>query len=203
MHSKASYIRFMINDFENKLVDLASLPKVEAVQYHVLSAKYIKVVWIQSLLFSLLFVAGGLVPYYQYTVDLESRWTFEIALVFALLGVLLACFFIGVSVLGVHKKGYAIRECDLVYKTGLITRKIIIIPYNRVQHVALYEGMLLRFFQLTRLEFYTAGGNFGDLKIAGISKEEAERIKAFVVRKVDASQDKSSEEAVMKIDLNE
>lgn len=193
----------MINDFENKLVALAALPKVEEVQYNALSAKYIRVVWIQSLLFSLLIVAAGLVPYYQYTVDLESQWTFEIALVFALFGIVVALFFIGISVLGVRQKGYAIREHDLVYKTGLITRKIIVIPYNRVQHVSLYEGVLLRVFGLTRLEFYTAGGSFGDLKISGISKEEAERIKAFVVLKVDASQDKGSEETVGEMDVME
>ena len=86
--------------------------------------------------------------------------------------------------LGVNKKGYAVRTQDIIYRSGLINRKETIIPFNRVQHIETYEGAILRLFGLCQLEFFTAGGAFGDLKIPGLLKIEAEQIKAFVVSKL-------------------
>jgi membrane protein YdbS with pleckstrin-like domain len=37
-------------------------------------------------------------------------------------------------------KKRAFREHDVLYKYGILATKTIIIPYNRVQHVALHEG---------------------------------------------------------------
>lgn len=85
---------------------------------------------------------------------------------------------------GVNKKGYAVREHDIIYKTGLLSQKQITIPFNRVQHVEIYEGFLLRLFGLARIEFFTAGGNWGDLKIPGLLINEADKIKAFVIEQV-------------------
>jgi membrane protein YdbS with pleckstrin-like domain len=36
-------------------------------------------------------------------------------------------------------------EHDVLYKYGILATKTIIIPYNRVQHVALHEGFVSRY----------------------------------------------------------
>ena len=59
-----------------------------------------------------------------------------------------------------------------------------IIPYNRVQHVALHEGFISRIFGLAKVEIFTAGGNNSDLEIPGIAKEEAENIKQLLMGKI-------------------
>jgi uncharacterized membrane protein YdbT with pleckstrin-like domain len=50
--------------------------------------------------------------------------------------------------------------------------------------VALHEGVFSRMYQLTELQVYTAGGSSSDLHIPGLPKEEAERIKSFLLNKI-------------------
>ena len=59
-----------------------------------------------------------------------------------------------------------------------------VIPYNRVQHVALHEGLIARFFGLAKVEIFTAGGVSSDIEIPGIAKEEAENIKQLLMGKI-------------------
>src|SRR5690606_33406175 len=69
------------------------------------------------------------------------------------------------SRIGFVKKGYAFREHDVLFRHGVIATKTIVIPYNRVQHVALNEGVFSRMFGLAEVAVYTAGGNSGDIAI--------------------------------------
>jgi membrane protein YdbS with pleckstrin-like domain len=40
------------------------------------------------------------------------------------------------------KKGFAFRTHDVLFRHGVIATNTIVIPYNRVQHVALHEGLV-------------------------------------------------------------
>lgn len=172
-----------VSRFTNKTVYTADLPSVQMLVFEPLHASYSKVVWTQVLLVGLILTMTGVFPY-AYGAFVMEEYQFEWpGLGWVVLIVLYVLFGI-VKVLGVAKKGYVLREHDLVYQTGTINRKTIVVPYNRVQHVALFEGILLRLFGLCKLEFYTAGGTMGDLKIPGLSKETAEKIKLFVSEKI-------------------
>jgi hypothetical protein len=59
-----------------------------------------------------------------------------------------------------------------------------VIPYNRIQHVALHEGIISRYFGLAKVEIFTAGGSSSDLEIPGIAKAEAEDIKQLLMGKI-------------------
>ena len=82
------------------------------------------------------------------------------------------------------KKAYAFRNHDVIYRSGLIATNTMVIPYNRVQHVALHEGFLSRYFGLAKVEIFTAGGSASDIEIPGIAKEEAENIKQLLMGKI-------------------
>jgi membrane protein YdbS with pleckstrin-like domain len=82
------------------------------------------------------------------------------------------------------KKGFAFRNHDVLFRYGIIATNTLIIPYNRVQHVALHEGLLSRFFGLASLEIFTAGGSSSDIQIPGIAKEQAENIKQLLMGKI-------------------
>jgi membrane protein YdbS with pleckstrin-like domain len=53
----------------------------------------------------------------------------------------------------------------VLYKYGILATKTIIIPYNRVQHVALHEGFVSRYLGLAKIEIFTAGGSSSDIEI--------------------------------------
>jgi membrane protein YdbS with pleckstrin-like domain len=82
------------------------------------------------------------------------------------------------------KKGFAFRQHDVLFRRGVIATNTIVIPYNRIQHVSLHEGIVSRFFGLAKIEIFTAGGSSSDIEIPGILKEEAENIKQLLMGKI-------------------
>lgn len=82
------------------------------------------------------------------------------------------------------KKGFAFRTHDVLYRHGIIATNTIVIPYNRVQHVALHEGFVSRYFGLAKIEIFTAGGSSSDIEIPGIEMKQAENIKQLLMGKI-------------------
>ena len=79
---------------------------------------------------------------------------------------------------------HSTRNHDVLFRNGIIATNTIVIPYNRVQHVALHEGLVSRYFGLATVQIYTAGGSSSDIEIPGIKKEEAENIKQLLMLKI-------------------
>lgn len=173
--------------FDNKQIDISTLPQVAQVDFKNLHTKYKTVIGIRLLIASIFILLLSSSPYiFQHitnSLPISDIWLVSICGV----GVLLVILMCIISLKGVQMKGYALREHDIIYKTGIISRSQTVIPFNRVQHVVVYEGALLRVFGLCTVEFFTAGGALGDLKISGISKEEGERLKAYVIQKITKS----------------
>ncbi|SEI83564.1 hypothetical protein SAMN04488018_105149 [Myroides marinus] len=173
--------------FDNKQIDISTLPQVAQVDFKNLHPKYKTVIGIRLLIASIFILLLSSSPYiFQHitnSLPISDIWLVSICGV----GVLLVILMCIISLKGVQMKGYALREHDIIYKTGIISRSQTVIPFNRVQHVVVYEGALLRVFGLCTVEFFTAGGALGDLKISGISKEEGERLKAYVIQKITKS----------------
>lgn len=173
--------------FDNKQIDISTLPQVAQVDFKNLHPKYKTVIGIRLLIASIFILLLSSSPYiFQHitnSLPISDIWLVSICGV----GILLVILMCIISLKGVQMKGYALREHDIIYKTGIISRSQTVIPFNRVQHVVVYEGALLRVFGLCTVEFFTAGGALGDLKISGISKEEGERLKAYVIQKITKS----------------
>ena len=81
----------------------------------------------------------------------------------------------------VRLKSYAVRTHDIAYRSGLFWRKVVVLPFNRIQHVEVTSGPLQRRYALATLKFYTAGGRSVDLKIEGLLAEDAERLRANIL----------------------
>jgi membrane protein YdbS with pleckstrin-like domain len=167
-----------MENFTNDTIDTTQLPKFEEVQFSVLDADYWKVTVLNVLVFFLI-VGLGLVVLlffnrhlFVFSVGISVAYFFFLFLVLVL------------SRISFKKKGYAFRTHDVLFKHGIIATNTIIIPYNRVQHVALHEGFISRYFGLAKIEVFTAGGSASDIEIPGIKKEQAENIKQLLMGKI-------------------
>ena len=98
--------------------------------------------------------------------------------------VVIALLILFFSRLAFVKKGFAFRTHDVLFRHGVIATNTIVIPYNRIQHVALHEGIVSRFFGLAKIEIFTAGGDSSDIEIPGIEKQQAENIKQLLMGKI-------------------
>ena len=94
------------------------------------------------------------------------------------------------------KKGFALREHDVIFKSGVISETTTIVTNNRVQHVALHQGMLSRYFGLASIELFTAGGSASDLKINGLLLEDAKKVKESVSLKINEIEAEVVEEQI-------
>ena len=169
-----------MNEFSNNPIEIDQLPKFEEVQLKGLHPKYINVLLFNFLLLFVLII-GVFSTLFYFKKDAFSNSTWILILV----GVLV--FLAGLIVftkLSFHKKGYAFREHDTIYKSGLISETTTIIPFNRVQHVALHQGFISRKLGLASIELFTAGGSSSDLEIPGLLLADAQIIKNLVSQKI-------------------
>ena len=169
-----------MENFTNETLDTSQLPKFEEVAFTALHPKYLLVVLIGLLRTIAMLV---LIP----TVVSMFKPEFFSGRIWLILGIIIPIFSILLVVfssIGFNKKGFAFREHDVLYRYGIIATNTIVIPYNRVQHVALHEGLVSRYFGLAKIEIFTAGGSSSDIEIPGIEKEQAENIKQLLMGKI-------------------
>lgn len=78
------------------------------------------------------------------------------------------------------RMGYVVREHDLSFRSGVVSRSTSTVPFARVQHVSIGRGPLDRRFGVASLQVRTAGGSIG---IPGLPAETAERLKLLVTER--------------------
>lgn len=177
--------------FSNISIAIDSLPKVEEVHIQNVSPKYKSIHHMYSIVFAL--VLGGI------TISI-SMGVEEVSTLFLFMGVSVAVLLAIARILFIHLaypwKGYAVRERDVLYQSGLIWRKLVVIPFSRIQHGELSEGIVDRQFGLAKLRLYTAGGSSSDLSIPAIPKEEAERLREFIMKRVIEEGEEASSDSI-------
>lgn len=189
-----------MTEFTNNPIDITQLPKFEEVQLKGLHPKYITVLLFNFSLL-LILVIGGFSTLFYFNQDAFSNtiWiTILVGIVLFLVGLVVFTKF------SFQKKGYAFREHDAIYKSGLISETTTIIPFNRVQHVALHQGFISRKLGLASVELFTAGGSSSDLEIPGLLLADAQLIKNLVSQKINPpKQDEPIEVAPTETPLTE
>lgn len=167
-----------MENFTNETIDTKQLPRYEEVQLTPLHTKYWSVILINlAVIFTILVIGAGLIWY-----NAEELSNYGLELLIGLVIIIIVTVLL--NRIAFKKKAFAFRNHDVIYRNGIIATNTMVIPYNRVQHVALHEGFFSRIFGLAKVEIFTAGGNSSDLEIPGIAKEEAENIKQLLMGKI-------------------
>jgi len=169
-----------MENFTNETLNINSLPKFEEVNFSSLHTNYIKVVYI-NIAITLLILAIGLGVLIYLNKELQN---ISLYFIFGISYLAFSIILFFSSVASLKKRGFAVREKDILYKRGLISTTTTMIPFNRIQHVAMHEGVFSRMFNLAQIQIFTAGGSSSDVKISGIEKEKAESIKELLMQKI-------------------
>src|SRR6478735_11011657 len=123
-----------MENFINETIDTTELPKFEEVQFSKLQPSYWKVLVIHKILYFLSLGIALAVIFYS----VEEVASYSMQIIMGYTGLVLLTFIL--SRIGFKKKGFAFRNHDVLFQHGIIATNTVIIPYNRVQHVALEEG---------------------------------------------------------------
>ncbi|WP_284215741.1 PH domain-containing protein [Agaribacter marinus] len=153
-----------------------------------LSPKYRKINLITSCVFTLLVM---LIPCF-----LKLEWFFVMPTGYhdSFYWILLAIAILGLWDFIYHfiadpKKGYALREHDLHFQTGLIFRKHISQPILRIQHIEIKRGPIERKAGLATLQVFSAGGAHHTFYIPGLEHETAIKLRSFILDHTDLTLD--------------
>ncbi|MDE7408695.1 MAG: PH domain-containing protein [Muribaculaceae bacterium] len=74
-------------------------------------------------------------------------------------------------------KGYALREHDITYRSGIVFPKTTTIPYSRLQQVSVKQNPVSKIFGLYAVEIVNGAQGMASLTIPGLSEEKANQIK--------------------------
>jgi membrane protein YdbS with pleckstrin-like domain len=172
--------------FDNPEIDTNDLPKAGEVSWQAMDRKLVRRLLTEALI-ALMFVTIGVsvlrlifnTAFAAEGVAISIAWLWLIP---TLVGLVLFTW----PLISVPKKGFAVRDKDILYKSGVFWHTVTAIPFNRIQHVEKSSTPLDRRFGLATLQLFTAGGTGGDLKVHGLAEELAENLRTFILKKVGA-----------------
>lgn len=170
--------------FSNEEVDVGALPDVDAVAWQPVDPAYApRLVLSRAARLAWLLPATAGLNYLLWKEGLLT-WLPSGALVAAWIVVgLWAVRSLLWPMVSVPYMGYALRDRDILYKSGVLWRNVVALPFNRVQHATTGSGPLDRRFGLAYLGVFTAGGGGGNI-IEGLAADVAERLRAHIVDKL-------------------
>lgn len=167
-----------MNNFSNPVIECSELPRFEEVALNPVSNLYWRVILI-NLLISLLITAGMVIGIVFIASPLKNYLPYIIGIFIAFWG--------GVYRLqqrAFQRRGYAVRQHDIIYRRGTLGTLTTVIPFQRIQHVNVNEGVFSRAYGLAQLQIFTAGGMGSDIKISGLLREDAIKIKELILNRM-------------------
>jgi membrane protein YdbS with pleckstrin-like domain len=167
--------------FQNPEIALDDLPGMEDLDWQKLHKNFVRRMQVQNALIALAPLAGATVfTLLLHAPLLPNLFLWTLAIGFAIV-------FVFWPRISVPRRGYVVRDKDIVFRSGVIWRSVTAIPYNRIQHVETSNTPFDRKFGVATLQLFTAGGSGGDLKIDGLGADVAEQLRIYILDKVGVS----------------
>lgn len=179
-----------MNEPTNDQLAIEDLPSLEDIEWVELDRNLIVRDVIRNLIIGIGLLVIALIGLFSFLAVGEVIFTFVGVVYFC------AVFFVIILLivwprLEFPHRGYALRELDIAQKRGLVTRNLDTVPFSRVQHVAVSQGVLDRMFSIAILQIYTAGGVSS---IKGFHVENAHTLREHILDRVAEINLKSREE---------
>lgn len=167
-------------EFLNESVDIQGLPKVEELKMNPLEHDYLKVIRIEWAISSLVLMLICLALVTFIPALRQIRWISVIGAGW----LILVGTYAFLQTKSFHRRAYAFRQKDVVYRSGWLIETIRTCPFNRIQHSSVSISLLEKRFGLGTLSLYTAGSDGADLRIPGLKEHEAHRIKEWITERI-------------------
>lgn len=167
-------------EFSNLVILPDQLPPLEEQDFVPLEKKYKKLKHINLAIFAFFSLGAVVVSAIVFSDDIPLK----VSIIAAVVLILLFAWRFSIVNLAFPKKGYLLREQDVSYRSGLLFYKMTTIPFNRIQHVEVSQGLIEKSIGLATLKVFTAGGSVSDQSIPGLLLDKAHQIETFLLTKV-------------------
>lgn len=167
--------------FTNLEIAIDELPNAEDVDWQQLHPEFVKVIRLHASIVLAIIAIAFAVPLFIPPVP-----GFVGFLLYGPL-ILIGSLILAWPSLSVPRRGYVLRDKDILFRKGVVWRSVTAVPFNRIQHVETSNTPFDRRYGLATLQLFTAGGSGADLKIDGLANDIAERLRATILEKAGAS----------------
>ena len=164
-------------DFQNEVISLDSLPDYQSAALEPIDRRY-RMVIIWQWIFATLVAAGIVLLFFFVDEWIPYRWVAVGA------WIALAVSWMLLSLQAFKRRAYAVRMHDIIYRHGILSISTTVIPFVRIQHVTVHEGILSRLYGLASVQVFTAGGSSADLKVNGLPRATAESLKEVILQQI-------------------
>lgn len=87
-------------------------------------------------------------------------------------------------------KGYALRDKDISYRSGIFFESVTTIPYSKIQQVSIRMNPVSRIFKLYYVDVINGSqAVMNSVTIPGLSLEKADRLKSLLINNADRDND--------------
>ena len=166
--------------FANLQVSLESLPEFAAVELSSVQRRYPRVVLGVALCFQVPALVLVTVLLFVVLVPNTPLSTAIASMIYAAV----VAFFVFIAWFA-HKAAsviaYAVREHDVIVRSGVFWKKETVQPIRRIQHVEQHQGPIDKRFGLYELKLFSAGTGHFTFAIPGLDAKSAARIKQLVL----------------------
>lgn len=87
------------------------------------------------------------------------------------------------SILNFFRSRFYINEDELIYETGVFSRKKTVIPFEKIQTINFEQSIIHRFFNVTRLKIDTAGSVKSEFEFHAIDEDKATVLRDLLISK--------------------
>jgi uncharacterized protein len=174
-------------DFINTKIPIQELPSAEDLDLQPIQPAYLKILRVEWLISTLVLAVIAAVLIITISSVRNSYGWMILAGTVVIISFLHYLF----QSKGFPYKTFAVREKDITYRYGWITRSIKICPFNRIQNCNLQSGPLERKYGLATLVIFTAGSDGADMRIPGLLQEDAENMRHFILQKIHKEADEN------------
>lgn len=164
----------------NRQLNPEDIERIEDLRYEPLERKYVRVMFTNTLLLYLFLMA--LVLLLLFIKEIDCRYTLvtvmeSILAVIAVINLILlpkACSY----------KGFAVREHDITYRSGIIFPSATTIPFCKIQQVSIRQTPISRIVGLYTVTMANGAQTLSESHIPGLSGQRANEIKTLIIEHI-------------------
>ncbi|MCL7989409.1 PH domain-containing protein [Sphingobacterium sp. lm-10] len=177
-----------MKSFENDPIDLDMLPQWETVSFYNISKKYRFLIVTNTVLIWLLALA--ILAIVVVTSD-EGSMDKQVWIGTSIFLTLLCGVYLVFNLISFRRRGYAIRQHDVLYRAGVFSQYTVVIPIKHIQHIKVKTSVIGRLLGLVSVELFTAGAG-KDMHIAGLDNQHALALQQHLSERVSTIDQQSS-----------
>ena len=167
--------------FQNPEIALDALPGSDDLNWQALHHNYKQRLLVERLITLLIIFAAITAAVFILGIPI-----FQAGLLWSMIAIAALALLVWPSI-SVPRRGYVLRDKDMLFRSGVVWQSVTAVPFNRIQHVETSSAPLDRKFGLATLQLFTAGGSSGDLKIDGLGHDKAEQLRVFILERAGAT----------------